>query len=741
MPESFGIPQIQAAFSELAGVQGKNILDFSHVIQGIHSALQPVFPANRQDIGKVVGKLNNSLGQKRKANQRDMSHVKDALQIALAVATDHSNVDYSSVAAAIASSRPPQVIKPTPGTNAPLPIPFAAPVKPNVAAAINAPVAPVPPAPVNPVAAVPDQNLIDAFGNLPGQVQCDYAKTYLKQGGWDAGGGQFYYGAPGALLGVWKYDSVQDVLCRVPDSPPGMPDTTGNLPPWVANLDNFLFILGNCAQDTCPLPGPPPPPPPPPIIQAQWYCFQSQLDATWLTAQSPDEIPGYTLMGGPYATQEEALNNCPTPAPPPPPPTPSPICDLRKLPDPPQWPGFTYLGTDDNCAKLDELTRQVADIGVKIFSWIVDNIAPEKSAWPTLPVPQECGVTDIYGCIKKWSTELYNIIACLDQQMIELIRDALQYLKVANGMIFPQGYDWAVGIWVVKTVIRVLEDLRIGLEWGAVVELDIHIEFESFKELLDYLSNYVVQMHIPEIADAIEGYLKGTVTEDQAKCWIQLHGGNWDNYYKVIRSRRERLRVKPLIQYARRNDWQPAQIVFEMNQMGYTDQEDILRELTLYDELPTVADHLHWLTRNVFDTEYVQKYQLEEGFDDRFWKAFGHDLYAQGYTYERAKHEYAAHWIMPSPTQMQQFVYRLRPGRDPNGVTFTVDDYKRILAEQDYNIRARTWFAATVNPVPAISYIKQMFRVGAIDADQLKAYHMDLGYTDVDSDNFVAVDK
>src|SRR5260370_20133992 len=34
-----------------------------------------------------------------------------------------------------------------------------------------------------------------------------------------------------------------------------------------------------------------------------------------------------------------------------------------------------------------------------------------------------------------------------------------------------------------------------------------------------------------------------------------------------------------------------------------------------------------------------------------------------------------------------------------------------------------------------------MFQLGTIDVDQLKAYHMDLGYKESDADNFVKVDR
>jgi cell division septum initiation protein DivIVA len=124
-----------------------------------------------------------------------------------------------------------------------------------------------------------------------------------------------------------------------------------------------------------------------------------------------------------------------------------------------------------------------------------------------------------------------------------------------------------------------------------------------------------------------------------------------------------------------------------------------------------------------------------------FWRTFGHDLTAQGMRPDVAAFHYAAHWIQPSPEQMKEFVYRLRPGAPGVDTPFTAVDFDRILAEQDYAPLARKWFGETLYHVPAISYIVGMYRQGVISEADLQGYHQDLGYTHQDSERFVGVDR
>jgi len=313
---------------------------------------------------------------------------------------------------------------------------------------------------------------------------------------------------------------------------------------------------------------------------------------------------------------------------------------------------------------------------------------------------------------------------------IDLGQDLSIYAKGELGIFFETVAD-------VKLLGGV--DGRTGIGWKG--GSDIKIELPEVKAWLDRLIRYFCPIELPSPAEATKAWQRGQIDVNLRDCVWRLNGLNPGTYIQYALADSDRLTAHEIILYGRRLGMSADEIDKHLKSIGWNIEWDRTATQKLYDELPNIADHLHWLQRNVFDDTYVKKYKLDDGFEERFWTKFGPALYAQGYTKERAYLQYAAHWIMPSPEQMRQFVYRLRPGRVPDDVAFTLDDYKRVLAEQDYNVLAREWFAATVHPVPAISYIKVMFQLGVIDADKLKAYHQDLGYKDEDADNFVAVDK
>ena len=54
---------------------------------------------------------------------------------------------------------------------------------------------------------------------------------------------------------------------------------------------------------------------------------------------------------------------------------------------------------------------------------------------------------------------------------------------------------------------------------------------------------------------------------------------------------------------------------------------------------------------------------------------------------------------------------------------------------------AREWLAQTVYKVPALGYLRDMFRSNVITAQELQSYHADLGYSDKDSERFVGIDQ
>jgi hypothetical protein len=290
-----------------------------------------------------------------------------------------------------------------------------------------------------------------------------------------------------------------------------------------------------------------------------------------------------------------------------------------------------------------------------------------------------------------------------------------------------------LGLTLCRTLLGVLKKLRVGWDLAVWVTIELDITLEPLEKLLDYAEHYAFQWEIPGIGEAIDCLLQTTAPIEQVKCWMAVQGANFDVYTPVIDARRERLDDPELIQWMRRHDETDDSIVVALQSQGWFRLEEAQARVELYDELPSINDHLHWLQRGVFDDAYVADYGLLEGFEDRFWAKFGHDLRAQGYTKERASLEYAAHWINPSIGQLAEMMQRLRPGRVDAGITFTTTDFERILVEQDVApyFRKRLEYVA-YRTIP-LRQLNQAAQQGRYDRAELVERWKDIGFTATDS--------
>jgi hypothetical protein len=398
------------------------------------------------------------------------------------------------------------------------------------------------------------------------------------------------------------------------------------------------------------------------------------------------------------------------------------------------------VGSELFCGSLDTITQTLTVMGDNIAKWLDNALDANDVLGPDIPFQDPGFFTSVAGRIQAFVYNVLRLVQQLGKGFLDSLRILVRSLQAGIKCLLPCNPAAIIAISWIRAVCQLLRNMRVGTDAALWLTVDVRFEVDQIEVIAAYLCNYLCPVEIPSIGEAIDTFMTGGITEDQARCWVAMRGGDWEVWYPVVRARREKIQPREYIQWGRRNNVDDVSIAAGLRIYGYLDPSDAQRQVEMYDELPTIGDHLHWLTRNVFNADYVERYKLLDGFEERFWTAFGPDLRARGMKKQYAALHYAAHWIMPSPEQMKQFVYRLRPDRVAPGHEFTAADMDRILQEQDYNVLARQWFVDTVNPVPAISYIKRMFQLGAIDAVQLKAYHMDLGYTDKDSDNFVKVD-
>ena len=173
----------------------------------------------------------------------------------------------------------------------------------------------------------------------------------------------------------------------------------------------------------------------------------------------------------------------------------------------------------------------------------------------------------------------------------------------------------------------------------------------------------------------------------------------------------------------------------------YTKQyvEDTLRESALKDryiadimelryQLLGASDYIRFAVRDVYDAAARQKLTLDQDFPT----GLAPKLVALGYSDTDAKDAWAAHWELPSPTQVYEMLHR---GKLPEGVT--VEDY---LKSADY---APIWRQSLVdisyNPITRTD-AKRMYKLRG-DFDALVANFRNNGYNEQDSKDLAEFTK
>jgi len=462
----------------------------------------------------------------------------------------------------------------------------------------------------------------------------------------------------------------------------------------------------------------------------------------------------------------------PPPAPPAPPPPEAPPPETQPPPDcnTQDWsnyfPPFVFPppGSAQFCAYLTALDSTALLFVDQIRNWVKDNITAAQLYYflADLPTfgPGTAGTGYIVDLLVKVLKEVIDTSYPVLNKLICLFRAALDVL--ASTKLFCGSNAIAV-LWLLKQLMGLLSDFELGWDIAIWAVDYAHIDWDPFRKFLDMLIAWALPIEVPGVAEAIEAWMFGYIDQSLRDCVFQLNGLCPSMYEKYAMARSERLTGDEALRFAHRFNLSDQETDDYLKNHGWRDDNERQAKQQLFWELPTIQDHLHWLSRNVDDIDYVEHFGLLDGFapDEfihnlpgfegyatvtdigrrNFWGAFGNDLLAQGMKPVYAAYHYAAHWIQPSPEQMKEFIYRLRPDPALDERGFTIDDFRRILREQDYAPLAIDWFSKTAFRVPALTYVISMYRYHVISDAELAGYHQDLGYTRQDSERFVAVDR
>lgn len=180
------------------------------------------------------------------------------------------------------------------------------------------------------------------------------------------------------------------------------------------------------------------------------------------------------------------------------------------------------------------------------------------------------------------------------------------------------------------------------------------------------------------------------------------------------------LDTQPIIEYWRRT--QDDGVLEQLSRLGYSD-EDIERLKQLALAIPTPADLVRFMVRDIYDPAVVLRDKLDDEFTDKIQNA----PYKQvGIDVDTLKQYWMAHWQLPSPSMLYEMMHR--------GI---IDDVKLTQA-----LKQADWAPGWIDNLKAISFIvpgridvRRMWAAGVItDRPSLVRRYQDMGYSPTDAD-------
>jgi hypothetical protein len=183
-----------------------------------------------------------------------------------------------------------------------------------------------------------------------------------------------------------------------------------------------------------------------------------------------------------------------------------------------------------------------------------------------------------------------------------------------------------------------------------------------------------------------------------------------------------------LVRFSVRHCWEP----------------DLIKQLTYNEEFPgKVIDYWHQckgldypLFTGPFQQDLLAAFNdpfLYEGYVDNYINKVGEEpTWAKFYWY--------SHWVLPSPGQGYEMMFRLRPDRDPQwdppeakGKKFDYRDLELLLRANDYPPKYRPLLAAIAHRMPGVRFIRDFRKQGVYDFRAVLEWALRWGYSEQDA--------
>lgn len=239
------------------------------------------------------------------------------------------------------------------------------------------------------------------------------------------------------------------------------------------------------------------------------------------------------------------------------------------------------------------------------------------------------------------------------------------------------------------------------------------------EQLSQEVSKKLRQAIVPP-TDLIDGWFKGTLTEDRLRDEFALHGFGSERLDIILAAAQDAPSVPTHI-----NAWLRGLITeadldraLSENRVRPADIA-LLKQVVFF--IPPVQDLISMAVREVFSPDIRTRFGLDEDFPTEF-STFARQ---QGVSEEWAKNYWAAHWVLPSLNQGFEMLHRR---------VITADDLDLLMRTQDVMPFWRENLKdIAFSPLTRVD-VRRMHDLGLISEDDLTERYMDLGFNEANAD-------
>lgn len=266
---------------------------------------------------------------------------------------------------------------------------------------------------------------------------------------------------------------------------------------------------------------------------------------------------------------------------------------------------------------------------------------------------------------------------------------------------------------------------------------------EATQREWDYIINWYCPNRLPATSDMNALLTRAWVTQEQWENVISMNGDCPPWQKLIVDSQQTYPNVSEAIALWQRQHIDVNQLVDLLEKNGVKDSFWQQRFVRLAKYVPGPTDLISFMTRDVFDKQVVKDLGLDDEFTDKVNENTQPFMDANGIDAETLKLYWRAHWQMPSPQQIAEFVHRLRPDdRDPDDpykdVVFTIKDAEKLLRIADYVPGTIGYYLATsYRPLTRVD-ARRAYEIGVLDNLGLYRAYLDLGYTKHAANSLVA---